>query len=164
MSEPNGNGARISNQDIDRRVGRLETAQVDQGKELIRHGERLHELGNEMQVVKLQIEHSQRLMSAKFEQVLASSGTTAEQLSRVIERLDAMKDSAARASAEPSATPAGRVLSEAIVSIKGDVARAEKAAAASSAWVLRASGALALLIFLLTIFSPIIQRAFEVKP
>lgn len=158
------NSARISNQDIDRRVGRLEIAQVDQGKELVRHGERLHELGNEMQVVKLQIEHSQRLMSAKFEQVLAASGTSAEQIARVIERLDHMKDEATRANAEPQATPAGRRLSDAVADIKVDVARAEKAAAESSAWVLRASGALAALMFFMTVFGPVIQRLFEVSP
>lgn len=88
---------RITNSDIDRRVGHLEEVQSQ-------HGDRLHELGNEINVVKLQVEHSQILMRAKFEQVIATQGKSDEKLDRLIERLDREN----QGFTELTASPAGR--------------------------------------------------------
>jgi Flp pilus assembly protein TadB len=136
---------RVTNVDIDRRVGHLEEVQNQ-------HGDRLHELGNELQVVKLQVEHSQALMRAKFEQVIAATDSTSSKLDRLIERLDRESNAAV----ELDASPVGRVVKGQLESLeagrKSNAARIEKL----EGTVLRVAGALGLIGFLAPWLVPLI--------
>lgn len=138
---------RVTNSDLGRRVGNLETAVAD-------HGDQLHEMRNQMAVLGLKVEHSQTLTSAKFEQVLAQGGTTGEQLARVIERLDRAAVDAVEKQSDPQKTAAGRMLIDAI----GKVAVESKS---TREWTLKASAVIGALIFVLTLFGPLIQRALS---
>lgn len=138
---------RVTNQDLGRRVGSLEVAVGE-------HGDQLHELRNQMNVLGLRVEHAQTLTSAKFEQVLAQGGAHGEQLARVIERMDTATREAFAADAEPAATPAGRTLLEAISSIQSDSKSARE-------WTLKASGVIAALLVVLSLFGPAIQNALR---
>ena len=139
---------RVTNSDLGRRVGSLEMAVAD-------HGEQLHEMRNQMAVLGLKVEHSQTLTSAKFEQVLAQGGTHGEQIARVIERLDRAAVEAVEAQSDPEKTAAGRTLVAAIAKVADE-------SKSTREWMLKASGALALLILLLGIFGPLLQRALQV--
>jgi Flp pilus assembly protein TadB len=136
---------RVTNNDIDRRVGHLEEVQGQ-------HGDRLHELGNELQVVKLQVEHSQALMRAKFEQVIASTDSTSSKLDRLIERLD--RES--QASVELDASPVGRVVKKQLNDLeegrKSNAKRIERV----EQRILQAAAVLAFLAFLAPLVAPIL--------
>ena len=138
---------RVTNSDLGRRVGNLEVASAA-------HSDELHEMRNQMNVLGLRVEHAQTLTSAKFEQVLAQGKTTGEQLVRVIERLDRSAVESAEKASNPEATPAGRQLVEAIAAVSLE-------SKSTREWTLKASGAIALLLVLLTLFGPLIQRALS---
>jgi chromosome segregation ATPase len=136
---------RVTNNDIDRRVGHLEEVQGQ-------HGDRLHELGNELQVVKLQVEHSQALMRAKFEQVIASTDSTSSKLDRLIERLD--RES--QASVELDASPVGRVVKRQLDDLEqGRRSNADRIKRVEDR-VLQAAAVLAFLAFLAPLVAPIL--------
>ena len=140
-----GMSERITNSDIDRRVGHLEEVQGQ-------HGDRLHELGNELQVVKLQVEHSQALMRAKFEQVIASTDSTSAKLDRLIERMD--RES--QASVELDASPVGRVVKRQLTDLEeGRRSNAERIKRVEDR-VLQAAAVLAFLAFLAPLVAPAI--------
>lgn len=87
---------RVTNQELDRRLGRVESI-------LEQHGIRLHELGNEVGVVKLQVEHSQEMIRVRFTGLETKVDAYGAKLDALLERLSITQ-------ADPSATPAGRLL------------------------------------------------------
>lgn len=72
-------GTRVTNGDLGRRVGSLEDAVAGQGA-------RLHELANEVTVIKLQGQHSQELMRSKFEALGSAMATTDAKVDRLLDR------------------------------------------------------------------------------
>ena len=146
MDDQMANG-RITNSDIDRRVGHLEEVQSV-------HGDRLHELGNELQVVKLQVEHSQALMRSKFEQNLAATSAIDAKLDRLIDRLGAET----QGFTELTASPAGRVVDTRLGGLEksreNDSARIKRV----EERILQAAAVLAFLAFLAPMLAPLIGR------
>jgi hypothetical protein len=99
----NGNGERegettrrVTNDDIGRRIGHLETVQEE-------HGTRLHELGNLLGVVQLKVEHAQEMIRVRFTGLESAIATNTA-------KLDALLEQRVNDGADPSATPAGRAL------------------------------------------------------
>ena len=129
---------RVTNQDIDRRVGRLEEVQTVQG-------DRLHELGNQVNLIGLKQEHSEKLFSSKFDQVFT-------RLDRLIERTE----TESVGFQELTASPAGRVAEKRLVDLeesrKADSKRIEKV----EQRVLQASAVLAAIAFLMPLLAPMI--------
>lgn len=149
------NATRVTNADIGRRVGRLEEVAAD-------HGEQLHEMRNQMTVFSLKLEHNQTLTSSKFEQMFAMQGTLSEQVARAVDHIDSLKIAAAENQADPTKTSAGRQMIAAIQEIKEQSEQTRAEARATRDRVLLASGALSLLVLLLTIFGPLLQSVLQV--
>lgn len=148
-------GTRVTNADIGRRVGRLEEVAED-------HGDQLHEMRNQMTVFALKLEHNQTLTSSKFEQMFAMQGTLSEQVARAVDHIDGIKLSAVEQQADPTKTAAGRQLIAAIEEIKNDSEQTRAEARATRDRVLLASGAISLLVLLMTIFGPLLQNFLRV--
>lgn len=146
---------RITNNDIDRRVGNLETAVGE-------HGDQLHEMRNQMSVFALKLEHNQTLTSSKFEQMFAMQSTLSEQVARAVDHIDTLKVTAAEQQADPSLTAAGRQMISAITEIREQSEQTRNEARATRDRVLLASGAISLLVLLMTIFGPLLQGALQV--
>ena len=129
---------RVTNIDIDRRVGHLEDVQSQ-------HGDRLHELGNQVNLIGLKQEHSERLFSSKFDQVFT-------RLDRLIERTE----TEAVGFAELSASPAGRVAERRLAGLeeqrKADSARIDKV----EQRILQASAILGAIAFFMPLLAPLI--------
>ena len=145
MDDQMADGHRITNSDIDRRVGHLEEVQTV-------HGDRLHELGNELQVVKLQVEHSQALMRSKFEQNLSATSAIDAKLDRLIDRLGAET----RGFTELTASPAGRMVRKELDDLKdnrqSDASRIKRV----EDRLMQASAVVALIAFLMPLLAPLI--------
>jgi hypothetical protein len=130
---------RVTNQDIDRRVGRLEEVQTT-------HGDRLHELGNQVNLIGLKQEHSEKLFSSKFDQVFT-------RLDRLIERTERE----AVGFAELSASPAGRVADKRLAELEeGRRQNAERIKRVEER-ILQASAVIAFVAFLTPLLAPLIQ-------
>ena len=129
---------RVTNIDIDRRVGHLEDVQSQ-------HGDRLHELGNQVNLIGLKQEHSERLFSSKFDQVFT-------RLDRLIERTE----TEAIGFSELSASPAGRVAERRLTGLeeqrKADSARIDKV----EQRILQASAILGAIAFFMPLLAPLI--------
>lgn len=95
---------RVTNGDLARRLDRVEGIQEQ-------HGVRLHELGNEVGVVKLQVEHAQEMIRIRFTSLEAGMAT-------VTTKLDALLDRSTAQNADPSATSAGRQILEDIEELR----------------------------------------------
>lgn len=88
--------SRVTNADLDRRISHVEGVQ-----EL--HGVRLHELGNEVNVIGLKVEHSQEMIRVRFTGLESKVDSAAAKLDAILEQGRASRE-------DPSASPAGRAL------------------------------------------------------
>lgn len=89
---------RVTNQDLDRRVGHVEAVQEA-------HGIRIHELANSINVIGLKVEHSQEMIRVRFSGLEALVET-------VVAKLDTLAEKTTSSQVDPSSTPAGRQLLE----------------------------------------------------
>lgn len=142
---------RVTNQELGRRVGSLEEAVGE-------HGDRLHELSNELTVVRLQVEHSQALQKAKFEQLISSTATNSEQLARLIENRTA--DSLA--ASDLDASPVGRSVKAQLEALEAGRKVNAAAIAAINTRIAQAVAILAAIGFLVPILAPLVQNAIGV--
>ena len=129
---------RVTNIDIDRRVGHLEDVQSQ-------HGDRLHELGNQVNLIGLKQEHSERLFSSKFDQVFT-------RLDRLIERTETEAMGFSELSASPAGRTADRRLSGLEEQRKADSARIDKV----EQRILQASAILGAIAFFMPLLAPLI--------
>ena len=137
MDDQMANG-RVTNQDIDRRVGRLEEVQNTQG-------DRLHELGNQVNLIGLKQEHSEKLFSSEFDQVFT-------RLDRLIERTE----TEAVGFQELTASPAGRVAERRLLDLEeGRKSNAERISKVEQR-ILQASAVLGAIAFLMPLLAPMI--------
>lgn len=127
--EPSG---RVTNQDLARRLDRVEDVQE-------KHGLRLHELGNEVGVVKLQVEHAQEMIRIRFAALESAVQAVTTKLDTLLERGEVRQ-------ADPAATPAGRALLAEINDLKEWKGEASKTIDAArgliTAWRIVAGGSL----------------------
>jgi hypothetical protein len=91
---------RVTNADLDRRISHVEGVQ-----EL--HGVRLHELGNEVNVIGLKVEHSQEMIRVRFTGLESKVDSAAAKLDAILEQGRASRE-------DPTASPAGRAILEKI--------------------------------------------------
>jgi type I site-specific restriction endonuclease len=95
--QPSGErSSRVTNSDLDRRIDHLESIQD-------LHGTRLHELGNELAVVGLKVEHSQEMIRVRF------TGLESK-VDAMTAKVDALLEQNLNVRADATATPAGRQL------------------------------------------------------
>jgi hypothetical protein len=95
---------RVTNQDLDRRIGHVEGV-VEQ------HAVRLHELGNAVNVIGLKVEHSQEMIRVRFEGLESKVDT-------VVAKLDAILEQNATVRSDPAASSAGRQILAELTELK----------------------------------------------
>lgn len=140
MADSDSNGeraARVTNQDLDRRVGHVEQV-LDQ------HGVRMHELAGDVNVIGLKVEHSQEMIRVRFAGLESKVDSQSAKLDAILEQGRASRE-------DPAATPAGRVLLTEIEELKtwkqGAQVTIDAARGVMSAWRIVAGGSLLTTLF-----------------
>lgn len=143
-----------TNASIERRVERLELQQDEMQKQL-------NIVSTDVLLVKKEQEHQRELMTARF-------GSVDKALEALTAKFDNFTTTVNAAFSDEAASPSGRQTQEAFkriegayTELKGEVSEVRSLAQSSRDWIIRAGGVVALAIFLVTLFAPLIRNIFE---